>query len=79
MIEAFIARHGADRPRLALDDRLLRALRGAAIGEIAIAVEEALRPSIQSEKKTLVTVPVMNSRIANMSPRIKSGGRISSI
>jgi hypothetical protein len=32
-----------------------------------------------STKKMLVTLPVMNSRIANMSARIHSGGRISSI
>ena len=39
---ALFARHGADRPELAFDDRLLRALRGAAIGEVAVSVEEAL-------------------------------------
>ena len=32
-----------------------------------------------SVKKMLVTLPVKNSRIANMSARIHSGGRISSI
>ena len=41
--------------------------------------KKRLRPSIQREKKTLVTLPVMNSRIANMSARMKSGGRISSM
>jgi hypothetical protein len=38
-----------------------------------------MRPSIESAKKTLVIAPVMNSRSANMSPRVQSGGRISNM
>ena len=41
--------------------------------------KKRLRPSIQSENKTLVTLPVMNSRIANMSAHIHSGGKISNM
>src|SRR5215471_9208215 len=42
VLEAFVASHGADRARLAFDDCPLQALRGAAIGEVAVSVEEAL-------------------------------------
>ena len=42
MIEAFFARHGADRPRFALDDRRLGAIRRGLVRKIAIAVEETL-------------------------------------
>src|SRR6266567_5400763 len=40
MLEPLLARQGTDRPGLALDDRVLHALRRAAVGEVAIAVEE---------------------------------------
>lgn len=42
-------------------------------------IASGMRSSIFRLKKMLVMLPVRNSRMANISPRIQSGGRISNM